>query len=318
MSGKGSCADLEEIPNTKLPNIRRKDSSDLSSEVSTASGSSSLSSASGSKMSERAVRAAMQLQLLTAPKTEAAVVSSESCEKAASPQTAVAVASPDLPELDPRMGALVAEFKNKLMVGSAAPKQNPAGASCVNPDVPAAPEYVTHLHAGFCFADSLRTLPRFVKLLLSKVLAAVGGEIPKAFPLKSQYIAAVKNARSASQNASEPQAADDGRAAKRARVDESQQEVDQGLQDEPPSDGGEVRARPRKAWNYAMERKIFMARLRSQQVSISYTELVELWNASSERRALLGSLTVSELKKRKFLPKGATVNPWAGDAPGAA
>lgn len=111
---KGSHADLAEVPDTKLrnsdKNFRRMDS-DLSSEVSTASGATStVSSTSSSVLSERAARAAQQLSMLMAPTR--AVVAEE-----ADPATPTSC-SHDLPPLDPRMDAFVEEFKGLLPGGS--------------------------------------------------------------------------------------------------------------------------------------------------------------------------------------------------------
>ena len=135
----------------------------------------------------------------------------------------------------------------------------------------------------------------------------MGGENPKAFPLKEQYVSNIKNARSAPEAAAEPhEPVEDAPAAKRARVSMPAES------DIPEPE--EAAARPaKKKWDYNMVRKIFFAKLRSQKVNVKYSELVELWNASEERRKLLASLSVGELKKRKFLPKGASVNPWSGE-----
>ena len=35
------------------------------------------------------------------------------------------------------------------------------------------------------------------------------------------------------------------------------------------------------------------------------------WDLSDKKRLLLKDMSVPELKRRKFLPKGAAANPWA-------
>eukprot|EP00438_Fugacium_kawagutii_P017117 Skav204433 [mRNA] locus=scaffold1093:75091:75246:- [translate_table: standard] len=44
---------------------------------------------------------------------------------------------------------------------------------------------------------------------------------------------------------------------------------------------------------------------------LSHDDAVEAWNQSRQKRLLLGPVSVSELKRRKFIPKGCNHNPWA-------
>ena len=60
---------------------------------------------------------------------------------------------------------------------------------------------------------------------------------------------------------------------------------------------------------FAAKRKAFIKRLRDD--GHSYQIANTTWAFSAERRGLLSGLSVSELKRRKFLPRGATENPWA-------
>lgn len=133
----------------------------------------------------------------------------------------------------------------------------------------------------------------------------MAGDQPDAFPLKDQYVACIKNARNAPDDDHEAAEGQEGRPAKRARVEKQDPPA------MPSADSGD--GKRAKAWNYAAVRKEFIDNVRTEKPDCSYSDAVELWNASAPRRALLGSLSVVELKKRKFLPKGATVNPWAGD-----
>lgn len=43
----------------------------------------------------------------------------------------------------------------------------------------------------------------------------------------------------------------------------------------------------------------------------SREEAVNAWNLSDTKKKLLASLPLSELKRRKFVPKGTEVHPWA-------
>ena len=135
VDGTGNCADLAELPDTKLreikntQNFRRKDS-----DVSTASGSTGLSSASSSSgMSERAARAALQLRMLMAPETKA-VVEKDTKEPAG--------AVPCVPEepRNPLVDALIEEFRGKVSLGKEATQKNVKG------EASGAPDYATCLH----------------------------------------------------------------------------------------------------------------------------------------------------------------------------
>ena len=60
---------------------------------------------------------------------------------------------------------------------------------------------------------------------------------------------------------------------------------------------------------YSAKRKAFIDGLRKE--GHSYTLANHVWNLSVEKRKLLCGLSVSELKRRRFLPAGETENPWA-------
>ena len=47
------------------------------------------------------------------------------------------------------------------------------------------------------------------------------------------------------------------------------------------------------------------------QGGTSREEALNAWNLSDTKKKLLASLPLSELKRRKFVPKGAEVHPWA-------
>ena len=60
---------------------------------------------------------------------------------------------------------------------------------------------------------------------------------------------------------------------------------------------------------YSQTRKAFIDKLRSDGISFSIA--ASAWNVSKQKRELLSGLSVSELKRRRFLPKEAEANPWA-------
>lgn len=114
--------------------------------------------------------------------------------------------------------------------------------------------------------------------------------LPSAFALKSQYVPAIKAARVAA-------GADD--------------EEDHGGA---PGGATEVEKRKhesskKKDWNYASVRTDYIKKL--QKGGMKYKEAIDDWNKSECKRSLLQDVSVKELKRRKFIPKGSSTNPWA-------
>lgn len=62
-------------------------------------------------------------------------------------------------------------------------------------------------------------------------------------------------------------------------------------------------------WNYTSIRNEFINQ--SKKRGCSYLVAKCQWDLSKEKRAFLGKVSVPELKKRRFLGKDATHNPWA-------
>lgn len=62
-------------------------------------------------------------------------------------------------------------------------------------------------------------------------------------------------------------------------------------------------------WDYGAQKSQFIKALKAD--GISQSDASDKWNESAEKRAILGPLTIGELKRRRFLPKEATSNPWA-------
>ena len=65
-------------------------------------------------------------------------------------------------------------------------------------------------------------------------------------------------------------------------------------------------------WNYGSIRSAFIQQRKGE--GISFRDALKLWDASQAKKVYLGKVSVSELKKRRFLPKGATTNPWSTDS----
>lgn len=68
-----------------------------------------------------------------------------------------------------------------------------------------------------------------------------------------------------------------------------------------------------KAKEYSNLRSKFLTAAREER-GLSNQEAADEWNQSSLKRKLLGSLSVSELRRRRFIEKGCHVNPWADAA----
>ena len=62
------------------------------------------------------------------------------------------------------------------------------------------------------------------------------------------------------------------------------------------------------AWKYGEFRTSFIRGKMND--GFSYKESVNLWDESLDKAKLLGPIPIKELKRRKFLPKGADSNPW--------
>lgn len=121
------------------------------------------------------------------------------------------------------------------------------------------------------------------------------GTAPKPFALKEQYVPAVAAAR----------------AAAGAEEAESEDEVD--AAPNPPT-------RKRKSnscdhgqktpWNYGDVRNKWIDKCRIDN-NVSYKDAKTMWESSDAKRNYLKDVSLQELKRRKFLPKGATTNPWS-------
>ena len=61
--------------------------------------------------------------------------------------------------------------------------------------------------------------------------------------------------------------------------------------------------------DYSAKRCEFIQNLRDE--GMSYGEAKEQWNSSATKKALLSTLSVSDLVRRRFCPPGTETNPWA-------
>lgn len=63
-------------------------------------------------------------------------------------------------------------------------------------------------------------------------------------------------------------------------------------------------------WNFNEVRTSFISSFREQH-GCPYKEAKAAWDSSSAKKNMLRKLSVSELKRRKFIGKGCDVNAWA-------
>ena len=63
-------------------------------------------------------------------------------------------------------------------------------------------------------------------------------------------------------------------------------------------------------WNYNHHRMNFINKAK-QEHGMIFSQAQKLWDESSEKADLLGPVSVSELKKRRFIGKDVSENPWA-------
>ena len=113
-----------------------------------------------------------------------------------------------------------------------------------------------------------------------------------AFSLNQQYVPAVCAARAAASledDDDDQEEAEPARAAKRKGA---------------PNTGGS------SEWNYASVRQSFITKTRLEQ-GVPYVKAKSLWDQSEDKRLYLKDVSVQELKRRKFIDKGATQNPWS-------
>ena len=119
-------------------------------------------------------------------------------------------------------------------------------------------------------------------------------DAPRPFALKDTYVPAVEAARAAADGESERSAEDND--------------------DDVPPKGWKCKnldlAPDGKPWDYAGVRSVFIKQHRDEK-GLSFQAAKLLWDQSDAKRNYLKDVSLKELKRRKFIPKGATTNPWA-------
>ena len=121
---------------------------------------------------------------------------------------------------------------------------------------------------------------------------------PPAFSLKDQYVNSIKDARIAAGKELENE--DD---AEPAVPPEEAAGADH------DSVGAVADGEVKPVWNYSEVRNEYMNQLKGS--GVAYEKRKQMWNDSDEKRDYLGSVSVPELKRRKFISKDCFENPWA-------
>ena len=120
------------------------------------------------------------------------------------------------------------------------------------------------------------------------------------FPLKDQYIPAICGPKGG--------AADGANATNRDVHDEP---VEPASRKRKSDESAVVEEEPNETvWNYSAVREKWISDIRFEK-RVSYNEAKTLWDESDRKKNFLKNVSVSELKRRKFIRKGCTVNPWA-------
>lgn len=133
------------------------------------------------------------------------------------------------------------------------------------------------------------------------------------FPLHAQYVPSVLAGRNGDQDGSDT----DGKGEKpkpqkprpKGKPGKKTSKVSPKEKVTPPKEAGQLESE-KSGWCYNSIRTEFINKLRSDGTGKSFGEASELWDQSMEKARYLAPVSVGELKKRRFLPKGANTNPW--------
>ena len=139
---------------------------------------------------------------------------------------------------------------------------------------------------------------------------------PKPFAIHQQYVPAVLAAREGQDHVDEDEdddEVDDEPASKTKKTESREKPKVKGKRarrDEPTTatPSSEQPNESPSTWNYGKIRSAFIAEHRAK--GHSFQDSCSLWDSSDQKKNLLCLVSVAELKRRKFLPKGSNTNPW--------
>ena len=69
----------------------------------------------------------------------------------------------------------------------------------------------------------------------------------------------------------------------------------------------------KSTWNYSTIRMEWIKKHRKEN-ACTFAGARALWDQSSTKKAFLSKVSVAELRRRKFIPKGSKLNPWNSDS----
>lgn len=134
---------------------------------------------------------------------------------------------------------------------------------------------------------------------------------PTAFSLRSQYVREVSNARAAAgaepaSDGDDPDGVSSAPARRKRPKPPKRKHADKKVKvaKTKAKDGNE------NPWRYNETRMAFITNVRMRE-GFNFDEAKKAWDESDEKYNFLGSVSVSELKRRKFIAKGVSENPWA-------
>lgn len=138
------------------------------------------------------------------------------------------------------------------------------------------------------------------------------GDVPKAFPLKAQYLKSMREAREAAGGGhSDDEMSSAGESEKVKHVKKPQSKNPPQKKRKSDSKVSQKRgADEGPAWNYNQVRMEFIKDVRAK-LHCSFSSAKSLWDSSAKKKALLATLSLQELKRRKFVDKSCACHPWA-------
>ena len=146
------------------------------------------------------------------------------------------------------------------------------------------------------------------------------GAVPKAFPINVQYKTRAKQGKEEKAEGEADEAGDDGEADLETSKSSDQGQSKTSLKAKSVKKNNQkkenkvhkVKVEVKSSYEpevYSSRRNEFIQKLRDG--GTDYKLACVAWNLSPMKRELLCGLSVSELKRRRFLPKGADTNPWS-------
>lgn len=139
------------------------------------------------------------------------------------------------------------------------------------------------------------------------------GDVPKAFPLKAQYLKSMREAREAAgggHSDDEMSSAGESEKVKHVKKPQSKNPPQKKNRKSDSKVSQKRGADEGPAWNYNQVRMEFIKDVRAK-LHCSFSSAKSLWDSSAKKKALLATLSLQELKRRKFVDKSCACHPWA-------